>query len=202
MDSASGSYMQYNNHNNDDISQFLNDVNDYANYDNNTSNQFDPALFADSSSTTFPQQSNHQSQPPQSTYAQVPRQSQSQSPALPQFKPNQGALSPAQYSQNVYNQQSMGSAFDPQVLSRPSHSPGPFDQFAYQTQQLAYGQSPFDYRFNSFQQRQSATQTQAFRPQVGQQAQHYLTNSRPSSQVQPHMSQVQVCQNSAPFHWC
>ncbi|KAK5082193.1 hypothetical protein LTR05_007336 [Lithohypha guttulata] len=198
MDPATGSYMQYNNDNDADLSSFFHGLEQYATPDISSSTQFDPALFAEDSLAPFSNQQNQQNQTSQATtnpnFNQAQRQTQSHSPALPQFKPSRSnTLSPAQYGQNVYNAQAMGQSFDPQLLARPTPSPGPFDQYSYAPQQMNYGQSQFDYRFNSFQpQRQASAPQQAFHPQVGQHAQHFMNGSRSSSQAPPHMSQVQV----------
>ena len=201
MDTTNGPYMQYNNTNSDDLSHFFQDVEQYASLDNNASNQFDPALFADNGLASFsPQPTQQPAQTGQSNFNQAQRQTHSQSPALPQFKQTPNTYSSTQYAQNAYNQQSLGQAYDPHLLARPTPSPGPFDQYSYQPQNINYGHPSFNYQFNSFQQQQqqqqqrqqSATSTQAFRPQVTQQAQSYLSTSRPSPQPQAHVSQVQV----------
>lgn len=185
--------MQYNNNNTNDLNSFFNDVEQYAALDDGTSHQFDPALFSENSLAPYSQQPTQPSQAAHSTFNQGQRTSQSQSPALPPYKPAQNTFSPTQYGQNMYGQPSMGQAFDPQLLSRPTPSPGPYDQFAYPPQHMNYGQPQFDYRYNSFQpQRQTATPTQAFRPQVNQQPQNFMNASQPSPQSQPHISQVQV----------
>ncbi|KAK5329047.1 hypothetical protein LTR70_000883 [Exophiala xenobiotica] len=200
MDSANGSYMHYNNSNDNDINQFLHGVQDFADLDGDQQTQFDPALFADNGLVSFPQQA-QPSRPAQSPFNQAQRQAHSQSPALPQFKPDQNTYVPQNYGSNAYNQRPMGQSFDPQLLSRPTPSPGPFDQYAYQPQHMNYGQPQFDYSYNAFQQqRQSSTPSQAFRPQVSQQAQHYMNPARPSPQPQAHMQQPQPSNDmSYPF---
>lgn len=184
MDSTNGAYSIYGNSNNvNDLTSFFDDVQSYATTNNDT--PFDSALFEEA----FPSQPSQPVQ--QSTFNQSQRQSQSQSPALPQFKPAQNAYNPQQYPQNVYNQQSMAQqGFDQHLLARPTHSPAPFDQYAYQ-QSMGYGQQSFDYRFNSFHSQRQPTPTQAFRPQVTPQATNYMNSSRPP-QTQAHVSQIQV----------
>lgn len=192
MDAANGSYMQFNNSADNDLSQFLHGVQDFADLHDDHHTQFDPALFSDNSLASFNQQS-QPSRTAQSTFNQAQRQSQSQSPALPQFKPNQNTYSPQNYAQNAYNQRPIGQSFDQQLLSGPSPSPGPYEQFAYQPQHISYGQPQFDFTYNAFQQqRQSATPSQAFRPQVSQQSQPYMNVTRPSPQPQAHIQQAQV----------
>lgn len=188
--------MQFNNTSDNDLSQFLHGVQDFADLDGDHQTQFDPALFSDNSLASFSQPP-QPSRPAQSTFNQAQRQSQSQSPALPQFKPSQNTYTAQNYGQNGYNQRTMGPSFDPQLLSPPTPSPGPFDQFSYQPQHMNYGQSQFDYSYNAFQQqqRQSSTPSQAFRPQVSQQPQHYLNPARPSPQPQAQMHQPQVSAN-------
>ncbi|KAK5937504.1 hypothetical protein PMZ80_010124 [Knufia obscura] len=186
--------MHFNNANDNDISQFLHGVQDFADIDGDHQTQFDPALFSDNSLASFPQP--QPSQPAHSNFNQAQRQTQSQSPALPQFKPAQNTYPGQTYGQNAYNQRPMGQAFDPQLLSRPTPSPGPFDQFSYQPQHMNYGQHQFDYSHNAFQQqRQSSTPSQAFRPQVSQQSQYYMNPARPSPQPQ---AQTQIQQSQHP----
>lgn len=185
MDSANGSYSIYGNSNNvDDLSAFFDGVQSYATTNNDTS--FDPALFEEA----FPSQPSQSVQ--QSTFNQNQRQTQSQSPALPQFKPAQNAYPTQQYNQNVYNPQSMTQqGFDQHLLTRPTHSPAPFDQYANYQQPMNYGQQSFDYRFNSFHAQRQPTPTQAFRPQITPQTSNYLSQPR-QPQTQAHVSQVQV----------
>lgn len=187
MDSTNGPYMTYGNSNNvDDLSSFFDGVQAYATNNNDT--PFDSALFEDA----FPSHATQQ-QSQQSGFNQAQRQTQSQSPALPQFKPSQNAYPAQQYGQNVYNPQAIAQqGYDQHLLARTTHSPASFDQYSYQ-QSMNYGQPNFDYRFNSFQpqtQRQS-TPTQAFRPQVTHQPSNYMSASR-SPQTQAHPSQIQV----------
>jgi len=185
--------MQFSNPTDNDLSQFLHGVQDFADLNDDHRTQFDPALFSDNSLASFNPQP-QPTRPTQSTFNQAQRQSQSQSPALPQFKPNQNNYSPQHYAQNAYSQRPIGQSFDPQLLSRPSASPGPYDQFAYQPQHINYGQPQFDFSYNAFQQqqRQSSTPSQAFRPQVTQQPQPYMDVARPSPQPQAHIQQAQV----------
>lgn len=180
--------MSYGNNNNvDDLSSFFEGAQAYA----STSEPFDSALFEEA----YPSQSLPSAQ--QSTFNQAQRQTQSQSPALPQFKPTQNTYAPHQYGQNVYNPQAMSQqGFDQHLLSRPSHSPAPFDQYAYQ-QSMAYPQQSFNYAYNSFNPTRQQTPTQAFRPQVNGQTPGYMNAARPP-QTQAHVSQVQVrCQSLA-----
>lgn len=174
---------QFDNNNNvDDLSTFLNGAQQYVNNDDTV---FDQALFEHA----FPSQSLQSAQ--QSNFNQAQRQSQSQSPALPQFKSTQNTYAPQQYGQNVYNPQALAQqGFDQHLLARPSHSPTPYDQYAYQ-QSMNYGQQPFNYSFNSFHAQRQPTPTQAFRPQVTQQNSNYMNSQRPA-QPQAHVSQIQV----------
>lgn len=184
MDSTNGMYAQFDNSNNvDDLSPFFAGAQQYA--DANGEHVFDSALFENH----YPSQSLPSAQ--QANLNQAQRQSQSQSPALPQFKSTQNTYAPQQYGQNVYNPQAMAQqGYDQHLLARPSHSPTPYDQYAYQ-QSMNYGQQPFNYSFNSFHAQRQPTPTQAFRPQVAQQNSNYMNSQRPS-QPQAHVSQVQV----------
>lgn len=183
MDSTNGTFMPYGNNNNvDDLNTFLNSAQHYAS--TNDDNPFDSALFEEA----FPSQSLQPAQ--QSTFNQAQRQSQSQSPALPQFKSTQSTFTSQQYGQNVYPQGMVQQGFDQHMLARPTHSPTPYDQYPYQ-QTMNYGQQPFNYSFNSFQTQRQPTPTQAFRPQVNQQPSNYMNSPRPP-QAQAHISQIQV----------
>lgn len=189
MDSTNGTYMSYGNSNNvDELASFFDGVQSYASGNNDT--PFDSALFEDA----FPSQPSQPAQSTQqATYSQAQRQTQSQSPALPQFKatPNAYATTTQQYGQNVYNAQSMAQqGYDQHLLARPTHSPAPFDQYQYQ-QSMNYAQPAFDYRFNSFQPQRQSTPTQAFRPQVTNSTSNYMNTTRPQ-QTQAHISQIQV----------
>lgn len=198
MDSASGSYMQYNNNLNDNDATYgslFPGIEQYAAFEDTSSQSFDPALFSDDGLAQFSHQPGQPvAQNAQSNAGQVQRQAHSQSPALPQFKPSRtDSMSPAQYPQNVYNSSAINHGYNHQLLTRPTPSPGPFDQYAYQPQHMGYGQSQFNYAFNSFQpQRHGSTPTQAFRPQVVQQTSQYLNGARPAPQPQADLSQVQV----------
>lgn len=178
---------QFDNNNNvDDLNPFFNGPQQYA---NNEDTVFDQALFENA----FPSQSLQSAQ--QSNFNQVQRQTQSQSPALPQFKTTQNTYAPHQYSQNAYNPQTMApQGYDQHLLPRTSHSPTPYDQYAY-PQPMGYGQQPFNYSFNSFHTQRQPTPTQAFRPQVAQQNPTYLTQQRPP-QPSAHVSQIQVSTSS------
>lgn len=198
MDSASGSYMQYNNNLNDNDAGYgslFPGIEQYASLDDTSSHGFDPALFTDEGLASFSNQPAQQpTQNAQPTFNQAQRQTQSQSPALPQFKSSRpDTMSPAQYGQSVYSNSTMNHSYNSQLLARPTPSPGPFDQYNFQPQHISYGQPQFNYAYNSFQsQRQGSTPSQAFRPQVLQQSQQYLSGNRPSPQPQAHLSQIQV----------
>lgn len=185
--------MTYNNNNNDDfMNTFLQDVEQYSALDNHSSTQFDPALFAENGLASYGQQPSQPSQQStQSTYNQAQRPPQSQSPALTQFKQSQNLYGGSQYGQNLYGQQGL-QPFDPNLLSRPTPSPGPFDQYGYQHQQMGYGHPSFDYRFNSFQQqRPPSTSAQPFRPQVTQNSSQYINGTGASMQSQSHPMHTQ-----------
>lgn len=185
--------MQYHNDNDPDLTQFFDGLEAYAAEDNDGSSQFDPALFTSNNHLpSYPQQQNQISQSTQAAFTPAQRQSQSQSPGLPQFKQSSTSFSPQQYAQSLYNPQSMAQNFDPR-MSRPTPSPGAFDQYRYQ-QQMGYGHPGFNYQFNNFNRQQhTPTPAQAFRPEAIQQAQQqYLNGSRQSPQLsQAHVSQVQ-----------
>lgn len=174
------------------MNTFLNDVEQYSALDNTSPTQFDPALFAESGLANYqPQPSQSAQQPAQPTYTQAQRPPQSQSPALTQFKPNQNLYHGSQYGQSMYGQQGL-QPYDANALSRPTPSPGPFDQYSYQHQQINYAHPSFDYRFNSFQpQRQASTPTQPFRPQANPNAQQYLNGNGTSLQSQGHSLHAQ-----------
>lgn len=173
---------QFDNNNNvDDLTSLFNSAQQYVSNDDTV---FDQALFENA----FPSQSLQSAQ--QSTFNQAQRQSQSQSPALPQFKATQNTYPPQQYGQNVYPQAMAQQGYDQHLLPRPSHSPSPYDQYAYQ-QGMNYGQQPFNYSFNSFHAQRQPTPTQAFRPQVTQQNSAYMNQQR-TAQPNAHVSQIQV----------
>lgn len=170
------------------LNNLFDDLSDFTHTTRDAQNPFD--LIDDGSGlATFTQQA-QPVQHAQSQYNQAQHQTQSQSPALPQFRPSQNSF-PHQYGQNAYNQQSMQN-YDPALAARPTPSPGPYDQFAYHPQHMNYSRNPFDYTFNSFDQQRQSTPSQAFHPQVTGQPQAYMNMSRSPSQPQSHISQVQV----------
>ena len=183
------------------MNTFLQDVEQYSAIDNHSSTQFDPALFAENGLASYNQQPNQSTQQPsQPAYNQSQQPPQSQSPALNQFKQSQPLYNGPQYGQNIYGQQGLQS-YDSNLLSRPTPSPGPFDQYGFQHQQINYGHPSFDYRFNSFQpQRQASTPSQPFRPQVNQNAQQYINGSGASLQAQGHPLHNQQPVSQCPFH--
>lgn len=174
------SYLQFNDpgSNNADFNNFINGVQLAATDSIDPDAQFDPALF-EGSDLNAPYTNRAPGPPPNSAYTQraqaVP---QSQSPALPHFTPSLAPYSGQQYGSHgrpasLHEQRPSASPFDNSILSRPTPSPGPYDQYPFrQTSEYSnHQQTTFDPRFNSFSEpgrTQSPTPLQAFRGQTSQ----------------------------------
>jgi len=183
-----GSHLQNQNQNQNDNPPsytFLNGIDLFAASDNPPSNSaahefnWDPELFATAEEFTQP------SHPLASAYNQHASR-QSDSPALPQYNPQQNAFTHSQYSQPLYQSRphSTQPSFDPQYLNRPSPSPGPFEQYNYHSNIHHPAQG---YNLGSLPQRQASATPQTY-PQRQSQPYHPYMNfsARPSQLPPPH----------------